>query len=213
MERRKFIGAAAAVAGSAAVGQAFAATDKQGDLVRVRSRHLDEVLRKPNADFGTYRKVRLEAIRAEADPGWVKSINYSRKGGAKLDEADAKKLAEAGAASLARALVGAFSANGYELVKEPGPGVMNVTASATNLYLNAPESFEAGTRSVVTDEVGKATLRLEGRDAVTGNILLQTTHKGIARTVDASRATNVTNRFHFDALFAQWAAHVVQEIK
>jgi hypothetical protein len=211
MDRRRFLGTTLGTAAAMVTSAAVAAG--ANDLEKVRSRYLDELLRRPGTDFSTYRKVRFEAIGAQADPSWTKSMNYSRKAGPKLGPEDAKKLADAGAASLAAALARAFSGKGYELVKDSGPGVLNIKASATNLYLNAPEIYDAGTQSLA-EEVGKAVLQLEGRDAVSGTLLVKTAHRGTARTVDrAQRATNVSNRFHFDALFTEWANHVVQELK
>jgi hypothetical protein len=214
MNRRDFICIATAVAGTLAARPTLAAVEKPGDLEKVRSRNLDELLKRPKTDFGTFRRVRLDAIGAQADPAWLKSMNYNRKGGPKLTEADARKLAEVAAASLTVAIARAFTDKGLEVVKDSGPGgVLDIKASATNLFLNAPELYDAGAQSVA-EEVGKATLQLEARDAASGALLLKTTHKGTARTVArAARATNVSNRFYFDALFTEWAAHVVQEMK
>jgi hypothetical protein len=214
MERRKFI-RTVAVAGAAAltVPLAFGADKPAGDLAKVRSRYLDELQKKPGADFGGYKKVRFDEIRAETDPAWVKAMNYDRRGGAKTSDEDAKKLADAGAAALGRALVQAFASKGFEVVKEAGPGVLNVKASATNLYLNAPEGKESGVQSVA-EEIGKANLSFEGRDAASGDVLIKVNHRGRAKTVDrAARVSDVSNRFYFDALFAEWSKNVVAEIR
>jgi hypothetical protein len=61
-------------------------------------------------------------------------------------------------------------------------------------------------------EAGRATLRAEGRDA-SGAVRLQSEHRGTAGdTGRLSRASNVTNRFWFDALFRNWANEVAAEL-
>ena len=212
MERRTFIGGALAAATlTSSIG--LAADKPAGDLAKVRSRYLDELLKAPSADFAAYKKFRLAEVRGETDPAWLKSMNFDRKGAPRMSEADSKSLAEASAAALARSLVQAFSAGGMEMVKEPGPGVLNVKASATNVFLNAPESRESGSQSIA-EEIGKVNLALEASDAASGKVLLKTAHRGTAKTVDgASRATSVSNRFYFDNLFNDWSKNVVAEMK
>ncbi len=117
------------------------------------------------------------------------------------------------------ALAEAFKARGYEIAAAPGPGVLRLSPSITDLYINAAEDLSPGTTKSFTKDAGEATLLLEARDASTGMLLGRVVDhrtaretKGIERR-DLIRTTSVSDSFWFDTISKRWAADCIKEFE
>ena len=110
------------------------------------------------------------------------------------------------------AVAEAFKARGYEIAAAPGPGVLRLSPTITELYVNAAENLATGgTTKSFTKDAGEATLILEARDSVSGTLLGRVVDHRTARDSkgtqigDVRRTTSVSNNFWFDATFRRWA--------
>jgi len=183
-------------------------------LVEVQSRNLDELYLRPNADLAGYRKVLIAPVRAEVRSDWLKNLNYSRNVSRWVRPEDAKRMAAEAAASLESILAETFKARGYEIAAAPEPGVLRLSPSIADLYVNAPDRYSPWNTKTFTRDAGQATLVLEARDAVSGALLARVLHHGTAREISRiNPASDVSNRFWFDTLFKRWASDCIAEFE
>jgi len=210
-----FIVCVAATGGAACAAEPQVAGQASGEgLVAVRSSNLDEVTLRPNADLSAYRKVLIDPVRAEVRSDWQKNLNYTRNVSRWVGPEDAKRMAADAAADLESAIAQTYKARGYEIAAAPAPGVLRLTASIADLYVNAPDRYSAWTVKTFTRDAGQATLVLEARDALTGTLLARVVHHGIAREISRiNAASDVSNRFWFETLFKRWTADCIAEFE
>jgi hypothetical protein len=193
------------------IGVCHAATQASLEgLVAVHSWQLDQVHLRPNADLAGYRKVLIDPAQVSLRKD--RQHAYNRIPTPAVPAQEAQRIAGASASSLQAAVAEAFKARGYEIVAAPGPGVLRLTPSAAELFINAPDDLSAGTWSF-TREAGQATLALEARDALSGTLLGRVVHQATARQMGRlNLADEVTNQFWFEALFRRWAASCAEAL-
>jgi len=154
----------------------------------------------------------IEPVKAEVDRNWLYEIRDSRAKAGALREADARKLADEMATNLQVALDKALRDQGFEVVSAPSSSAVRLVATLDNLYVSAPENTASGV-SAFTRQAGRATLRVQARDA-SGAVLMQSEQRADAGDMGhLQRATNVSNRFWFDDLFRDWSGDVARELK
>jgi len=210
-----FILCVAVLGGAARAAEPQAASEavREG-LVAVQSRNLDELYLRPNADLAGYRKVLIDPVRAEIRSDWQRNLNYTRNVSRWVGPDDAKRIAADVASTLESTLAETYKARGYEIAAAPEPGVLRLTASIADLYVNAPDRFSPWTVKTFTRDAGEATLRLEARDAVSGTLLARVVHHGIAHEISRlNRAGDISNRFWFETLFRRWTADCIAEFE
>ncbi len=210
-----FILCGAVIGGAAFAAEPQAASEavREG-LVAVQSRNLDELYLRPNADLAGYRKVLIDPVRAEIRSDWQRNLNYTRNVSRWVGPDDAKRIAADVASTLESTLAETYKARGYEIAAAPEPGVLRLTASIADLYVNAPDRFSPWTVKTFTRDAGEATLRLEARDAVSGTLLARVVHHGIAHEISRiNRAGDISNRFWFETLFRRWTADCIAEFE
>jgi len=180
----------------------------------VQSRNLDELTLRPNADLAAYRKVLIDPVRAEIRGDWLKNLNYTRNVSRWVGPDDAQRIAKDTAATLESTIAETYKARGYEIAAAPEPGVLRLSASIADLYVNAPDRFSPWTVKTFTRDAGQATLVLEARDAVSGTLLARVVHHGIAREISRlNMAGDVSNRFWFETLFRRWTSDCITEFE
>jgi hypothetical protein len=182
-------------------------------LAAVQSRDLDEFYLRPNADLGAYRKIVIDPVQVTFRKDWNKDFVDPHGSLRRLLQDDVRRIAEETASTLQSAVAEAFKARGYEIAAAPGPGVLRLSPSITDLYVNAAENLATGgTTKSFTKDAGEATLVLEARDSVSGTLLGRVVDHRTARETkgtqisDVRRTTSVSNNFWFDAMFRRWAA-------
>ena len=205
----------AALAGTtfAAPYNAAVPATKDG-LVAVQSRTLDELYVRPNTDLSVYHRIIVDPGQAALKKRWLKDMNAQRDVQRWLVPEDAQRITDEAAASLSTVVAETFKGRGYEIATAPGEGVLRLSASVTDLYVNAPDVPAPGMQAAFVRDTGEATLRLDVRDAATGTLLARVVDRDTAREIRLNnRATSVSNLFWFDALFRQWAANCAKEIE
>ncbi len=213
----------AALAGTtwAAAPDAAAPATSDG-LIAALSRNLDEVYVQPGANLAAYQKVIVEPGHAELAKNWLKDMNATRSVQRRLVPEDAQRITDQAASSLAPVITEVFKARGYEVVSAPGPGVLRLTPSVTDIYVNAPDVPAPGIQRTFVRDGGQATLHLDVRDATTGALVARivdrsTAHEVLAPATAAgqlrsNRATDVSNVFWFEALYRQWAGYCAKAL-
>ena len=205
----------AAIGGAALAAEPQAASEAAREgLVAVHSRNLDELYLRPNADLAAYRKVLIDPVRVEIRSDWQRNLNYTRNVSRWVGPEDAKRVAADAAANLESVIAQTYKARGYEIAAAPEPGVLRLSASIADLFVNSPDRYSAWTVKTFTRDAGQAKLVLEARDAVTGTLLARVAHLGIAREITRlDRASDVSNRFWFETLFRRWASDCIAEFE
>ncbi len=189
-------------------------------LVAVQSRNLDEFYLRPNADLASYRKIVIDPVQVTFRKDWNKDFVDPHGSTRRLSQDDVRRIAGDTASAMQSAVAEAFKARGYEIAAAPGPGVLRLSPSITELYVNAAEDLATGgTTNSFTKDAGEATLVLEARDSVSGTLLGRVVDHRTARESkgtqirDVRRTSNVSNNFWFDATFRRWAASCVKEFE
>lgn len=176
-------------------------------LVAVQSQDLDQFYLRPSADLAGYRRILLDpaqvTFRNDFNKNSQDSLGFTRR----LLPDEVAQIARDAATSMDEAVTQAFKARGYEIVASPGPGVLRLSPSVVDLYVNAPDARPAGTSVSYTKDSGVATLVLEARDAVSGALLGRVVdHRRADETTrHLTRATSVSQNFWFEVAFSRWA--------
>jgi hypothetical protein len=205
----------AALAGTTIAPLSGAATPATSDgLVSVQSRTLDELYMRPNVRLSQYQKIIVDPAQASLKKNWLKDINAQRDVQRWLVPEDAQRVRDEAATSMGPVVTEAFKTRGFEVATAPGPGVLRLTPSVTDLYLNAPDTHDPGIQRYVVRDGGQATLLLEMRDSVTGELIGRVVDRGTAREIRLNnRATGVSNLFWFEAMFREWAGNCAKEFQ
>jgi hypothetical protein len=199
--------AAALALGGAA--QAVDGADASWDgLVEIKPKRMDEVFVAPGADFRPYTKVILDPTEVAFRKDWQRNMNDTRSASRKVDDTEAAKIMAAASSNFADVWTKALEKAGYQVVSTPGPDVLRLSPSITDLYINAPDTMEAGRGQTYTTEAGEATLVLEVRDSRTNALLGRVVDRRETRSsTGMMQATSrVTNQSDFRMLFNQWAS-------
>lgn len=157
-------------------------------------------------------RVLIAPVTVEFAPNYLRNVNEDRARTERIGPAEAERIKADMAMSLQAALDAAVRARGFEVVSAPAAGVVQLSARIDDLFVNAPATYTGFGKSYTRD-AGRATLRAEGRDTVTGAVRLQTERR--ANAGDNARieyTSDVTNRMWFDSLFRNWADDVAKEL-
>ena len=193
--------------------QAGAAAGPDADgLVRQRVRGLDKVYVRPDVALARYDRLRIAPVEVAYKEDW-----QSQHRGVEAQEAQRirTELATVAVAEFQRALTSSRKGRppGYMLVDEVAPGVLEVRAAIDDLDIYAPEIDDAAVRHNYVFSAGKATLRLELRDAASGQVLARVIDsREMRRYEDFQLATRISNSAEARDLVADWARQVRKQI-
>ena len=165
-------------------------------LVRVKAKQFDQVYLLPGADFRGYSKILIEPVQVAFRKNWMRDMNDTRDLSRRITDDDAARIVERTRGGAMKLFADAFRAAGYEIVTEPGPGVLRVAPNIIDLYITAPDTMSAGRTRTYAVDAGEATLALEARDSVSGEILGRAVDRERAGGLGGtrlSRATDVSN--------------------
>ena len=173
-------------------------------LARVKSKSLEHVYVRQNVEFKAYKRVRLDPVQVAMDKNWdPNSGRIELKGG--LSSADIQRIRGELAKTFRDVFAERLSKNGYPLVETGGDDVLLVQAALINVYINAPASSSAATRSYVMD-AGRMTLVMQLADSVTGQLLARVVDtKDGSDTRIVQWANSVTNSAEARKAIGQWA--------
>ena len=152
------------------------------------------------------RKLLVEPATVQFHRGFLDEMATGRGRVQRMSRAEVDRLAAEMGETFQKALAEALKARGFEVVATPGADVLRVSPSLQDLYVYAPEGSAAG--GVVKQyvrEAGSAAMRVEVRDAGGAPIAVASDRATTGRIEPFSRASDVSNRFWFDAMFRRSA--------
>jgi hypothetical protein len=156
--------------------------------------------------------VLIEPVRAQPDKNWLYEIKESRAKAGAPRESDARAIADDLARTFQATLDRTLREQGFQVASSPAGGATRVVASLDDVYVSAPENSSSGV-TAFTRQTGRATLRVQATDA-SGKVLMKTEQRSDAGDMGRlQRATDVSNRFWFEALFRDWSNDIATELK
>jgi hypothetical protein len=170
------------------------------ELTKVKG--VDLLYRRPGATLGGYTKITVDPVEVAFSKSWDPR-DYGTYG---LKASEVEKIrTELG--KLARdTFVKKLQEGGYPEASAADEGVLRVTAYIVDLYVNAPDTMQAGRSRTYVANAGHMTLVLELRDAVTGTLLVRGFDR--ATGTDNGRfqwSNSVINRAEAERALGSWA--------
>jgi hypothetical protein len=206
LRRALLLALLSAIASVTAVHAADAApaADEDG-LVKVSVKGVDRVLQRPGTDWASYTQVLIAPVEVSFSKSW----NPRDYGVFGLKSADVERIRRELSQLAYDTFAKVLGEGGYTLAKAPGEGVLQVRPNIVNLYINAPDTMEAGrSRSFVVD-AGEMTMSLALRDSITGTLLAEARDR--KRGTEGGRVTlanRMMNRAEAERALRGWAVQL-----
>lgn len=197
------LAALALVGATAAASKAPATWD---GLVLVKSKKVSAVYLLPHADFRAYSKVMFDPPEVAFQKNWERDYNRSTMAFTnRVTDADVRKDIDEAQTYLAKIFPDSFTKAGFETAAAPGPDVLKLSVYVINVTVTAPDTGQAMGATLAMN-AGEATLAIEVRDSLTGQLLGRVVDPQVAGDDGfAMRRNYGTNRQDFEALFDTWA--------
>jgi hypothetical protein len=170
------------------------------ELTKVKG--VDLLYRRPGATLTGYSKVMVDPVQVAFSKSW-NPRDYGTYG---LKASEVEKIrTELG--NLARdTFTKTLQEGGYPEASAADEGVLRVTAYIVDLYVNAPDTMQAGRSRTYVANAGQMTLALELRDAVTGTLLARGFDRATASDTGGFQWSNsVMNRAEAERALSGWA--------
>jgi hypothetical protein len=178
-------------------------------LELVNSKNVDVLYRRPDIDFSAYGKILLGQPVIEFNKNW-NPRNYGTYG---LSASQLKKIRVDLAALTKSTFSKVLADGGYEIVTQAGDGVLEITPSIVNLYINAPDTMSAGRSKVYTMDAGSMTLALRVSDSVTGTLLVVAyDQKRDSSSGRLQWTTSASNRAAASRILTGWAEQLKRDL-
>ena len=205
MQRKLFAGLAAL----AVVATPLAAQEGEANwdgLVEVKAKKLDEVYLRPQADFRSYSKVMLDPTEVSFRKNWQRDQNRDRLDlSSRVSDADARRILDDAQTEFQRLFAETYISDGYEVVTAPGPDVLRISTAIINLDVTAPDTMSPGRTRTYSEDAGEATLVIEVRDSLTGELLGRAVDERETSDMGPYIRNSVTNAAAFEQVFRRWA--------
>lgn len=193
---------------SAAAMSATSPAPPTDGLAAVKAKRMDHAYVLPGADFRPFTAIMLDPVDAVFVRNWQRNYNNSTTGSSRrISDADAARILDEVRIGAAEVFTKAFGKAGYRIADRPGPDVLRVKATISEIDVMAPDVMSASRGRTYAREAGSASLTLEARDSVSGKLLGRATDsRDIGDSGSMRWARNsVTNRADFERAFTTWA--------
>lgn len=198
--------AATIVVGIAAAQPASASPPANWDgLVQVRAKNVDLLYLRPGSDFRSYKAIILDPTEIAFDKNWKKDMNRSRPGLSRISDADVRGAIDEAQGKLRAIFEKRFSETGFPIVSAPAENALRVFVGVANVQVDAPDVTSAGRSRVYSRQAGRATLVIEVRDSLSGELLGRAVDHGVAGDNLMSWRTSTSNWADFEQMFDEWA--------
>lgn len=205
---RMLLGGLAALSFTSTV-YADAFQDRMDGLQPVDSKRLTRLYVNPDAGISAYRQVLLDEAPVSFERGWLRQ---QLNAGLRISEADQEQLRADLAGQLRDVFSEHFTSRGFELVDEPGPGVLRVSPALVDVNLFAPDIGRNQYSTVRGDSAGQMTLEISYEDAQTGQLLAGARDQKLDRSPSFTIRNAQTNRRAIDDMLKQWAEALEAEL-
>jgi hypothetical protein len=175
-------------------------------LTKVESKKLDEVYLLPQADFREYTKVMIDPTEVSFRKNWQRDQNRASVGLMNhVSDADARRILDDAREEFQKLFAETYASEGYEVVTAPGAEVLRVSTAIVNLDVAAPDTMSAGRSRTYSREAGEATLVIEVRDSLSGELLGRAIDERETSDMGPYIRNSVTNAAAFEQVFRRWA--------
>jgi hypothetical protein len=175
-------------------------------LTKVEAKKLDEVYLRPQADFREYTKVMIDPTEVSFRKNWQRDQNRASVGLMNhVSDADARRILDDAQTSFQRLFAEAYTKDGYQVVTAPGPDVLRISTAIVNLDVTAPDTMSPGISRTYSRDAGEATLVLEARDSLTGELLGRALDERETSDMGPYIRNSATNAVEFEQVFRRWA--------
>jgi hypothetical protein len=189
--------------GSVALAQAAKppqVTEDGLELTKVKG--VDLMYRRPGATLTGYNKVMVDPVQVAFSKSWDPR-DYGTYG---LKASEVEKIRTELGTLAHDTFVKKLQEGGYPEASAADEGVLRVTAYIVDLYVNAPDTMQAGRSRTYVANAGQMTLALELRDAVTGTLLARGFDRATATDTGRFQWSNsVMNRAEAERALSGWA--------
>jgi hypothetical protein len=174
-------------------------------LQRVISPDFELFYVRPNIDFTRYNSIYVADLRVEFKRGWKASQNISDPN--RVSDRDIERIKIILRAEFVKVFANEFAAGvGYTIVTQPGPNTLILSPEIINLYINSPQNSTGYQMTVLSENVGSMTIKLELSDASNKEVLLRISDPSQARDYGSFRQQEtVQNQTESDRLLRIWA--------
>lgn len=159
---------------------------------------------RPGADFGGFNRVMIQDAEVAFRQGWERDQLRSVH---RITSRDITQIKEGVADMLREVFVEVLEANdGYEVVSKPAADVLLLRPAVIDLDITAPDNPRAGRSTTFVSSAGAATLFLELKDSVSGEILARFVDRQGARDFGHFQHSNrVRNSSEGRRIMRGWA--------
>ena len=202
--------AATLLAMTVALSSALAASGKnelearmsRDGLEKTKVKNIDFAYARPGTSLAAYKRVKLDPVEVAFSPSW----NPTRTGSSLKLSSEEKEAIRTGVAKLVEEeFAKEIQAGGrYQVVSEAGPDVLRVRAGIVNLYINAPDTGPARSRTIVRS-AGEMTLIAELTDSTSGQVLARVADRQEATDARMQIANGMVNETEARWIAADWA--------
>lgn len=186
-------------------------------VVEVKSRNADHVYLRPGADFRGYTKVQLDPTQVAFRRNWQRDQGLDRVGlEGRVSDSEARRILNDAQSGFEKLFAKAYSDAGYEVVTVAGPDVLRLSTAIINLDVTAPDTASAGLTRTYSRNAGEATLVLEARDSISGELLARAVDRRETSDLGPYIRNRASNAAEFGRVFEKWAktsAEGLAEIK
>lgn len=180
--------------------------DTYEGLLKVDSSSFDAAYLLPGADFAGYRRIMLDPPEVAFHKNWLRDYNNSVSLSDRISDEEALEILAEMQTGLQDAFLKAYADAGYDVVTTPGPDVLRLRTEMIKVWVVAPDTMSAGRKRTYAKEAGTATLVIEARDAMSGELLARGLDKRtIGDTGHLTRRSRVSNKSDFQQVFTRWA--------
>lgn len=199
----------AVLAGALLAGVPVVGQDREPSwegVVEVKSKKLERVYLRPQADFRAYTKVMIDPTQVAFRKNWQRDQNSDRMTlDTRISDTDARKILDEAQKGFQDLFAKAYEKAGYQVVTQAGPDVLRLSTAVINLDVTAPDIMTAGITRTYSSSAGEATLVLEARDSLTGELLGRAADRRESSDMGPYLRNRGTNAVEFERIFSDWA--------
>lgn len=165
-----------------------------------------------DVDFNTYTKILLQSAPVEFRDSWRR--DQERLHGRPMRDEDVESIRRAIGARFDRAMYDTLTGRGgYELVSEPGPGVMLFLPNIVDADVQATGWIEGSIIESLPESRGYMTVELVARDSVSDKLLAVAWQRlSDPREGEMEMTINVNNNQAFRLMSQNWANWLVDQL-